>query len=116
MSTADALKTRPSAVPKLVIMNPPFSRGLDFVRAAIGWADGTGTVAALMRLGMLGAEKRTDFWRDNAADVHVIVPRPSFTGDGGSYSGDFAWFVFGPGRGGTWSRLEVPDAQRKWIG
>ena len=87
-----------------VVMNPPFALAQAFVERAC--ASTLGDVAVLMRLGMLAGQKRTAFWRGHPADVFVLSRRPSFTG-GGTDSADYAWFLFGPGRGGRWARLDV---------
>mgnify|MGYP006268112147 CR=1 FL=1 len=95
----------------LVLMNPPFSRAMDFVRRAVSeQAPHGGTTAALLRLSMLAGLARVEFWRDNPCDVYVLPRRPSFTGRG-TDSCEYAWFVWGPGRSGRWSVLDVPSAR-----
>ncbi len=95
----------------LVVMNPPFRLALRFVERALDAQDGhRGTTAALLRLGMLASQARASFWRAAPADVYVLPRRPSFTG-GGTDSADYAWFVWGPGRGGRWQVLDVESAR-----
>ena len=92
----------------LVIMNPPFSGAMDFVKEAIGaQAPHRGTTAALLRLSFLEGQCRADFHALHPSDVYVLPKRPSFTGDGKSDSSAYAWFCWGPGRGGRWQVLEV---------
>lgn len=93
-----------------VIMNPPYSMALAFVNYALAeLRPRNGTVAALLRLGMLSSQRRADFWRRNPADVYVLPRRPSFTADGRTDASDYAWFVWGPSRGGRWQILDVPS-------
>lgn len=106
VEVADAL-VAPWPAHRVCVMNPPFSLALEFVQRALDHADASGTVAALMRLAMLASQKRASFWRACPADVYVLPKRPSFTGDGRSDSADYAWFVWGPGRGGRWRVLDV---------
>lgn len=85
----------------LVIGNPPYSLALEFALEALRLAAGVGgTVALLLRLAFLEASSRVEFHRAHPADVYVLTPRPSFTGDGGSDMSAYAWFVWGPGRTG----------------
>lgn len=91
--------------PNLVLMNPPFGLALEFVRKAIEvQKPHGGTVAALLRMAFVAGKARGAFWDGNPGDMHVLSRRPSFTGHG-TDSCDYAWFVFGPGRGGKWWRL-----------
>jgi len=90
----------------LVISNPPFSLAEPFVRVALQLARPGGLVAFLLRLGWLAGQKRAAFHREHPCDVHVLPRRPSFTGRS-TDSADYAWLVWGLGRGGRWSILEV---------
>jgi hypothetical protein len=40
-----------------------------------------------------------------ACDVYVLSKRPSFSGNGKTDATAYAWFLFGPGRGGRWQVL-----------
>jgi hypothetical protein len=97
----------PVAYGTVVVMNPPFLCAETFIRRALSYARDTGgTVAALLRLGFLEGRSREAFHRAHPADVYVLPRRPSFTGKGTDATA-YAWFVWGPGRGGRWSILEV---------
>ena len=94
----------------LVIANPPFSLSLEFVEVALEATSARhGVVAMLLRLGWLAGRKRSDFHRAHPSDVFVLERRPSFTADGGTDASEYAWFVWGPGRGGRWSILDAPE-------
>lgn len=101
------------------------------------------TVAALLRLGFLESRERVAFHREHPADVFIFASRPSFIDPqawrpcprciggtkpreekctrcagktqikGGSDSTAYAWFVFGPGRGGRWAVLDDVDPTKK---
>lgn len=89
------------------VMNPPFSQAEAFVRRALAEAaPQRATVAALLRLAFLEGIARAPLHREHPADVYVLPRRPSFTG-GGTDATAYAWFVWGPGRGGRWSILDV---------
>lgn len=102
---ADAL-TVPSFqwAPDAIVMNPPFRHAMDFVERGIECAKGD--VACLLRLSWMAGQKRAAFWREHMADAYVLPRRPSFTGKGTDAS-DYAWFVWGAGRGGRWQVLEL---------
>jgi hypothetical protein len=93
-----------------VVMNPPYTFAEAFVRRALAEIAPGGTVAALLRLGFLEGQARAAFHRAHPADVLVLPRRPSFTGRGTDASA-YAWFVWGPGRGGRWSLLDVEAAR-----
>ena len=91
-----------------VIMNPPFSQAMAFMTKALAETQPSGgTLAALLRLGMMASQGRAAFWRANPCDVYVLPKRPSFTPDGKTDSADYAWFVWGPGRIGRWQVLDL---------
>jgi hypothetical protein len=93
--------------PPLVVANPPYSQAEAFVRRALAMVAPGGTVAMLLRLGFAAGLARVALHRERAADVLVLPRRPSFTGRG-TDSTDYGWWLYGPGRGGRWSILEVP--------
>lgn len=103
--------------PELVMMNPPFKLAMEFVQRALvevlpRGLGRAGTVVALLRLNWLGSQGRAAFHRRHPADVFVIPRRPSFTpksigGTGGTDRIEYAWFVWGEGRGNRWSILDV---------
>ena len=97
----------PWSDPHVILTNPPFSLAEEFARKSLEKIHPSGTVAMLLRLSMLAGKKRAALWREHPADVYVLSQRPSFT-RGGSDSCEYAWFVWGPGRGNRWFRLEKP--------
>lgn len=107
----DALVTQWPAV-DLIITNPPFALAMEFLKLALEESGGRGEVAFLLRLAFLEGQARAAFHRAHPSDVYVLPKRPSFTGDGKSDSCAYAWFVFGPGRGGRWSVLDCEPAKR----
>lgn len=100
----DALALDSWGGPALVVMNPPFVLALEFVERALVEVRRGGTVAALLRLGFLESAKRVAFHGAHPSDVYVLARRPSFTG-GRTDNAAYAWFLWGPGRGGRWSVL-----------
>jgi predicted RNA methylase len=110
----DVLLWKPAAIDRtfdLAILNPPFRHAEAFVECALSLVRHGGTVAALVRLGWLAGQKRAAFHRAHPCDVHVFSRRPSFTG-GGTDSSEYAWLVYGLGRGGRWSLLESEKPRR----
>jgi hypothetical protein len=92
----------------LIIANPPFSLAEEFLTCALrirAAAHDEGrarrpTVAFLLRLNFMGAQKRYPFW--SAAErpkLRVLSERPSFT-DGGTDMTDYAWFI--------WTDRDIP--------
>lgn len=72
----------------LMIMNPPFSHALDFVRAGFERA---ASVLMLQRLNWL-APARAAWLRAHQPDVYTLPTRPSFTSDGATDAAEYAWF------------------------
>ena len=101
----DALSDETWGEPDLVISNPPYKHALEFVLTALYRVKPTGTVAMLLRLPFLESVTRQDFHRDYPADIYVFAKRPSFTKNGKTDATAYAWFVWGPGRGGRWTIL-----------
>ncbi len=101
--------------PDIVIMNPPYSRAIEFIRRAQQIVKRGGVVAALLRVGFLASSKRQDFHTKHPSRVHVLDKRPSFTGDGKTDASDYAWFVWSPDvlERGTWTILHVPRKKGK---
>jgi len=98
----------------LVISNPPFSEAERFAEHALTIGK---TVCFLLRLGWLAANpsskkdhirKRLEIHRKNPCDVYVLGRRPSFTGGEDTDFSEYAWFVWGKGRGNRWFPLETP--------
>lgn len=97
----------------LIITNPPFSLAQRFVERALADVRVGGTVAMLLRLAFLERQARAPFHRAHPSDVYVLPKRPSFSADGATDSSAYAWFVWGPGRGGRWQILDVDGEGRK---
>jgi len=94
----------------LIVGNPPFTLATEFVEKSLALVKAyRGTVAMLLRLAFLETAKRQAFHVANPADVFVLSKRPSFTPDGKADSCAYAWFVWGPGRGGRWQILPAPE-------
>ena len=87
----DFEKWSPNAAPEIVIMNPPFSRALEFVQRGLHVVKRGGIVCALLRLSFLASKSRREFLKKHRPDVYVLTKRPSFTG-GGTDATDYAWF------------------------
>jgi hypothetical protein len=94
----------------LIITNPPYKLAFEFVMRALYEVKLSGTVAMLLRLPFLESVARQEFHRDYPADIYVFAKRPSFTKNGKTDATAYAWFVWGPGRGGRWSIL--PHAKK----
>ncbi len=88
----------------LVISNPPYVDAEGFVMHALRIAE---VSCFLLRLNWLASKKRAAFHREHPSDVFVLPRRPSFTG-GGTDATEYAWFVWGEGRGNRWFLLDVP--------
>jgi SAM-dependent methyltransferase len=94
---------------QVIISNPPYSLALEFLRKSLEIViPNMGTVAMILRLPFLAAQLRAQFHKDHPSDIFVLPRRPSFTGKGTDAT-DYAWFVWGPGRGNRWSILPVPE-------
>jgi len=87
----------------LVISNPPYVDAEGFVMHSLRIAE---VSCFLLRLNWLASKKRAAFHRAHPADVFVLPRRPSFTG-GGTDATEYAWFVWGEGRGNHWFLLDV---------
>lgn len=81
----------------LVFTNPPYSIAEKIMRKAFTtYPDAT--VVMLLRLDILGSQDRYPFWSQYPVnDLYPLACRPSFTGDGGTDSNNYAWFVWRPG-------------------
>jgi hypothetical protein len=90
----DYLTARYPARFDLIITNPPFSRAMEFLIKSLDEAD---TVIYLMRVNMLGAKKRRDFWnRRPPSHLFPLAKRPSFKGNGTDAT-EYAWFAWDRG-------------------
>jgi predicted RNA methylase len=86
----------------VIIMNPPYSRAMDFVEKAV--STGLPTIA-LMRLSFLGSQSRSSFHRKNPSAVYGVSKRISFV-KGKTDNTDSAWFVWNARGKGTWRVIE----------
>lgn len=114
---ADFLSWRPDGEIDLVIGNPPYGQRLVdgasiqdrmtaemFVRHALEIAPRRATVAMLMRVGFAATRSRRDLRTAHPFDLFLLESRPSFNGSG-TDACDYAWFVWGPRRGGRFQVL-----------
>ncbi len=99
--------------PDLVIMNPPFGFAMNFVVRALQIVKRGGTVCALLRLPWLASKSRREFHKKHPSDIGVLTKRPSFIGGGKTDATDYAWFLWGPDRGGRWFSLTHDDKSRR---
>lgn len=78
----------------LVATNPPFKHAEEFLERSAQVVTPNGCIVFLLRLGFLASERRYKLWSSGLAptDVTILNTRPSFTGDGKTYPGDFAVF------------------------
>lgn len=102
----------PTGSPDVIIMNPPYSRALEFVKRAMAIVKRGGTIAALLRAGFVESKQRYDFHIKHRSDFHPLSTRPSFTG-GGTDMAAYAWFVWGPECKGIWQPLPPKPKRRK---
>lgn len=76
----------------VIVGNPPFRGWEQHVQVAIEHAP---LVGFILRLGALAGARRLPWWTTyQPSEVHVIVPRPSFTGDGAHDASEYAWVVW----------------------
>jgi len=93
----------------VIITNPPFYLAEEFVRKALTCAT---HVAMLLRLAFLETRRREQLHAEHPSDVYVLSRRPSFMANGATDSCAYAWFVWGPGRGGRWTILKTPETKK----
>lgn len=89
------IKEKPRYGFELIATNPPFKHAEAFFWKALEHLHPDGTIVFLLRLGFLASEKRYRSMFTNGfmpTTVTVLSTRPSFTGDGLTYPGDFAMF------------------------
>ena len=111
LTVADYLRhdLGPMGVFDVCIMNPPFSKALQFAQKALVDAK---AVLMLQRLNWLQAPDRADWSREHPPNLYVLPERPSFTGSG-TDGGGYAWYVWGCGSRGVHVLASTPDAERK---
>ncbi len=79
----------------LIATNPPYKHAEDFFFKALDYIKPNARIVFLLRLGFLASERRYKMmWTAGYAPtcVTILNTRPSFTGDGLTYPGDFAMF------------------------
>lgn len=86
-----------------IIMNPPYSKALEFVQHALRVAP---VVHVLLRLGFLEGQARGEWLSHNMpSHIRVLSKRPSFTGKG-TDAAAYAWFTW-EGYGRTESKTSI---------
>lgn len=93
----------------LVVSNPPFCEATAWARALLypEIPMPSQTVALLVRVGWYRAAAHAL----PPCDLHLLDPRPSFTPDGKTDGSEYAWCIWGPGRGGRFSVLTWRDVR-----
>lgn len=92
-----------------VVTNPPYALAEQFVEVSLKIAH---VVVMLLRINFLGSERRYELLRQHPPDVYVLPNRPCFV-DGRSDATEYAWFVWGAGRGGHLSILPLTSAEER---
>lgn len=104
---------------EVIITNPPFSHAEAFVRRSLDVVAPGGTVAMFLRLAFLESQGRAALLRERPPDVFILPARPSFKRSAGRTITDrwaYAWFVWGPGRGGRWQLLDDTRPKKRGRG
>lgn len=84
-----------------IIGNPPYSQAQEHVEHALSMGPKEG-VAFLLRLNFLGGQKRREFWdREWPTTVHILSRRPSFTGNNGTDTCEYAFMTWLTGNSDT---------------
>lgn len=98
-----------------LVGNPPFSLAGEFAGRAAEWARANDRPAALLlRLSFAESQKRANFHRAYPSDIFVLPVRPRFRTDtSGTDAHAYAWFVWGPFRGGRWQVLPMPPKEER---
>jgi Uncharacterised methyltransferase family (DUF6094) len=101
----DALEARFWPRCDALVTNPPFSLAKEFVDRA--FAEGLPErvdCAFLLQLDFAASQGRARWHGMHPSDILVLSKRPTFAYDGSDMA-EYAWFIFGPGRGGRWRVL-----------
>lgn len=89
----DYLSGKPLPEVDLIITNPPFSLGQEFIERSLSHC--RGVVCYLMRLNFLGSQKRKVWWQKRLpTHLYVLSNRPSFKQGGGTDATEYAWYVW----------------------
>jgi hypothetical protein len=90
-----------------IIGNPPWVDLESHIDAALRIAP---NVAFLLRLNFLGSYKRIGWWHQKRpSEVHIVVPRPSFTSNRKTDSCEYALFVWDE------TRDDLADIKLDWL-
>jgi hypothetical protein len=74
-----------------ILINPPYNDAQAWLEKGLAEAN---SVTALLRLSMLGAQKRHAFWAAHPPRAIVVLSkRPSFT-NGGTDNSEYGWFFW----------------------
>lgn len=94
----------------VLIMNPPFSLAMDFLRVALERAH---HVLMLQSNNWFGSQDRAPWLRKFAPDQFTLAKRPSFREDGQTDGVEYSWFYWGPGgRERRYGRLVMLELAR----
>ncbi len=85
-----------------IITNPPFSKGLEFLKYSLEKLPNV-PIAALLPLTFMGSIGRSEFHQQHPSEVLVLKKRPSFNGRKTTDQIPYAFFIYGTGRAGMWS-------------
>ena len=104
--TEDAVDTR------LVIGNPPYREAEEHIAAALDWLRAGDQLVFLLRLNFLGSRHRMELLKASPLVwVAPVIPRPSFTPDGGTDATEYGVYAWRKGRNGG-RRLAPPIVWR----
>jgi hypothetical protein len=84
------LQEEPSEEVTVVLGNPPYNQAFDFIRQA-HLLFPRAEIVYLLRVAFTASQERYDFMRSHMPDEFKLPDRPSFTGEGGGDSADYAW-------------------------
>lgn len=114
----DFLQYRTSKRYDLIIGNPPFSRAEEHIRHALHFPvpedSGRMIVAFILKIDFLASLSRIPFWRDfPPSSIHVLRPRPSFTGDGRTEFAQYMFAIWTKNKDGEWR--QKPMVPLTWL-
>lgn len=94
----------------LIITNPPFALGLDFVQKSLRNVKDGGYVIMLLRLNFFGSKVRNEWLKENMPyEVYVHSKRMSFTDNRKTDSIEYAHFVWKKGYKPECAKLYLLD-------
>ena len=84
----------------IIATNPPFKHGLEFWQRSMDILSPDGVLAFVTKTAFLASVKRSTVWQQRPpAEVYLLYPRPSFTGDGSTDIAQEYCVSFWPGEG-----------------